>query len=370
MTRTRRSAYPKWLTYTEDGADAWRAIIPIVVLCCCCLQLLKGAERYPSSTEPAPGAYAGRSVLGTAVAGPTSSSRVFVGVISKSNNSALRQAIRDTWGGDERLAAVMFFVLRPHSNATFRALREEGFMCNDVFVVSSEYEDSPSSITLATLEMLNMASVVPGITHVLKVDDNSFMRVNRLHEVLQELPSERLYGGSAFISEQAVSPQDHGRYWPAHLGHPDEERLPYYASGPSILLTIDLVRRISAGAAHAVTPPDNLPLQETVAVGLWIDFIRQEVAGGLEYVPLPFDSAVCHPDDPLSHLDLAHWPSPVEGQRCLFSDTCKDRCAPTDDLSVRRHLPGSRGKRNGSATMTERRHDRHRRVVHDISMLV
>eukprot|EP00775_Hariotina_reticulata_P010049 gene10049-10205_t len=121
--------------------------------------------------------------------------RLLAGILSRSNNSVVREAIRDTWGKDEQLAAVMFFVLRPRLNASFNALREEAVVRQDVFVISSEFEDSPGSSALATLEMMKIAYVMPGITHLLKTDEGCFVRVGDLLDAIESSPSKLLYGG-------------------------------------------------------------------------------------------------------------------------------------------------------------------------------
>jgi hypothetical protein len=106
--------------------------------------------------------------------------RVFVGVLSSAANSKSRQIIRQTWGADPLLAAsgsrVMFFCLRPSSNAAFRELRREAAAARDIFV-TSEVAEGYYNITYAVLDILKVAAALSdGFSYVVKTDDDVYLR--------------------------------------------------------------------------------------------------------------------------------------------------------------------------------------------------
>lgn len=62
-------------------------------------------------------------------------------------------------------------------------------------VVLPHTQESYFNITHQTLEMCRMAAMDPAITHLLKVDDDSYVHVDRLVFRLQRLPRAKLFAG-------------------------------------------------------------------------------------------------------------------------------------------------------------------------------
>lgn len=135
----------------------------------------------PTSTHQT--AYGGRNI------------RVFVGVLSRSYRHDMRQAIRQTWGGHNQLERVMFFVMRPHNSSDFKALRAEARQFGDV-VVTSEIMESYHNGTYSVISIFRVAAALADrITHVLKTDEDCYVRVPLLVQMLQQLPGQWLYAG-------------------------------------------------------------------------------------------------------------------------------------------------------------------------------
>ena len=62
-------------------------------------------------------------------------------------------------------------------------------------VVLPHTQESYFNITHQTLEMCRMAAMDPAITHLLKVDDDSFVHLEKLMSRLQRLPREKMFAG-------------------------------------------------------------------------------------------------------------------------------------------------------------------------------
>lgn len=62
-------------------------------------------------------------------------------------------------------------------------------------VVLPHTQESYYNITHQTLEMCRMAAMDPAITHLLKVDDDTYVHVKKLMIRLQALPRDKLFAG-------------------------------------------------------------------------------------------------------------------------------------------------------------------------------
>jgi hypothetical protein len=62
-------------------------------------------------------------------------------------------------------------------------------------VVLPNIQESYFNITHQTLEMCRMAAMDPAVTHLLKVDDDSYVHVTKLMARLKALPREKMFAG-------------------------------------------------------------------------------------------------------------------------------------------------------------------------------
>jgi hypothetical protein len=196
--------------------------------------------------------------------------RVFVGVLSTAANSVLRSTIRATWGADERLARVMFFVLRPRDPAAFQELQREAAAHRDL-AVTSEIEEGYRNITHSTLALFRAAAALGRtVTHVLKADDDSLVRVSVLLGALQAMPQQLLYAGWPLRVGSKI-PREAGSKWRVpYEAWPHSERV-RYAWGVGYVLSADLVALIAAGVPHLVMRHRHLVPVEDIATGLWVE---------------------------------------------------------------------------------------------------
>lgn len=236
---------------------------------------------------------------------------LFVGVLSASRNFKARQAIRQTWGADARLTRVMFFILRPKSNATFLRLQDEAVEYGDI-QVTSEIVESYNSITHSTLSIFRAAAAVgPQVKLVMKTDDDSYIRVPLLLEALRDTPREWLYAGWPMYPTAIPRPPG---YWGIAYDNWPENSTVKYGWGAGYLLSVDLARRIAAGAPHIIMPYNNLVRLEDYAVGLWVDALSQLHDVPVHYHVWEYNSTDCD-----STTVLMHWQKPAD-LRCVHAN--------------------------------------------------
>lgn len=132
--------------------------------------------------------------------------RVFVGVLSRTGSIIQRNAIRRTWASDMRLARVMFFVLRPRSEQVVHDLINEAATYGDM-VLTPELE-SYYNTTYSVVNMLKVAAgMADHITHLLKTDEDVYVRVPLLLQTLQKLPETWLYAGKVWETKVDRNPK-------------------------------------------------------------------------------------------------------------------------------------------------------------------
>jgi len=253
--------------------------------------------------------------------------RPMISVMTRSNSSAVRQAIRDSWAKDRRLAKVMFFSMRPKSEDSFRELRAESVKYHDLVIVSHAIEGINSSAD-ATLHMLKAAVVLGSeITHVVKMDEDCFVHIENLIDALADAPKQWMYGGNPFITGDTL--EKHKSQEPgmnlSKSSWPPSTVLPAYAAGYGVAFTLDLVKHMAAGA-HMTMPPTNPIWLEDAATGIWVKFIGQEQQVNINYHKMPFDHDGCSLSSAVMRLDKRTFPSLVEAHRCLYSGDCAGRC--------------------------------------------
>ncbi|KAK9804299.1 hypothetical protein WJX72_005528 [[Myrmecia] bisecta] len=173
--------------------------------------------------------------------------RLFVGVLTAAKNRAARDAIRETWATDKRLHRVMFFAAKPRDEQLFDELRREASELHDVVVLPTIWE-AYFNITHQTLEVCRIAAADPAVTHVLKVDDDSYVRIHRVLESINRNLQDRTFIG--WIEDPGGGPhRDPANQWFVSEDEWPSDKYPPWAHGTGYILTKDLVDEIAAGAA-------------------------------------------------------------------------------------------------------------------------
>jgi len=149
-----------------------------------CLSAEAGAEAATQKQPPT-----GNRLPATAKAA-AADPKVLIGVTSKSSNAKQRAAIRRTWGADRRIWQLLFVVARPASDAALAKLRREASKHGDLTILYHVLEHY-RNITYQSLEVVRAAHLAQRrITHVLKTDDDCYVRVPELLAFLRTLPSD------------------------------------------------------------------------------------------------------------------------------------------------------------------------------------
>lgn len=176
--------------------------------------------------------------------------RVVVGMLSRPNRTT-RQAIRDTWGGDRRLARVMFFILAPNTPEGLRELQDESRTYKDLVVVSDVNESYHT--TVYALVQLNRvaAGIADRITHVLKRMRTVMSACQCSWRSFSSCPNNgclpMLLAGRQEV--QPVSRQPGWRWEVSRDNWPTDEPIKI-VWGTAMVTTVDLVVLLAAGGVH------------------------------------------------------------------------------------------------------------------------
>lgn len=225
--------------------------------------------------------------------------RLFVGVLSRPRHITARDVIRTTWGADRRLERLMFFTQRPKDDAIFKELRTEATTMKDLVISSEIYEDY-YNITYSVLEIFRTAARMgDAITHVLKTDEDVYVRLSLLLPALDAMPRQWLYAGAP-MGEGSVIRTKGIRFVP--YSNWESDKPVRYAFGWGYVVTIDIAEEIAAGAAHMIMPGNNLLIIEDVAVGYWVQYIGDEKKVNINYNGSVRISESCGPKDVFYHI--------------------------------------------------------------------
>lgn len=198
--------------------------------------------------------------------------------------------MRETWGSDAWVARLKFFVLRPQNDTQFLQLRQEAVKEGDMVVVSHVYNHY-NNITYAVLEIFKAAALLGGdLTHVVKTDDDAYVRWSLLLPALNTMPRQWLYAGAPMLPGSVFR----GSTWHAvtyqNWARDDRVR---YGFGLGYVVSMDIVQHLAAGAPHVIMPGDNLLIIEDMSMGYWVDFVGKENNVAINYRVIEHSLANC-----------------------------------------------------------------------------
>lgn len=225
--------------------------------------------------------------------------RLFAGVLTAAKNHRARQAIRESWGSHPGLHRLLFFSAKPSDELMFDSLRREAAAEGDVVVLPSIWE-SYHNITYQTLEVLRFAAADRDTTHVLKADDDSYVRLDRLLARIEAAPNSRMFMGA--IEDPGGGPhRDPTSQWYITTQEWPSERYPPWAHGAGYVLSQDLVREIAAGAALQSSNHSLFKLED-ISAGAWVEYVGKALKWNINYVRDPsFNYNGCDQYDTVSH---------------------------------------------------------------------
>lgn len=172
-----------------------------------------------------------------------------------------REELRKNWLQKKTKDVQIRFVIGTAkiSDAEIKQLKEEHSQYKDLLLLTT-VEDAFKSLTRKVLEMMVWADNNVEFDYMLKVDDDSFVRLEALQRELQSKRKERLYWG--FFDGRAHVHRS-GKY-----GEPDWvlcDRYIPYALGGGYVLSSDLVHFVARNAPYL-----KLYHAEDVSLGTWL----------------------------------------------------------------------------------------------------
>lgn len=242
-----------------------------------------------------------------------SSITLYIGVVSGASNRARRLAIRQSWGSDPRLERVVFVISRPAGGAALlSSIREEAMQYRDIILLGHVHEHY-YNITHQTLEVYRSAFAYGRpLTHIMKCDDDSYIHVGRLLELLVAHPHARTFVGK--VSPTYSPDRSMGSKWFVSKEEWLEDQANIsWANGPGYVLTADIAFQLAAGAAVQCMPKKLFRLED-IATGIWLDCLAKEQGWLLHAVSDDrFNVVGCAEGDIVSHYQ-----SPSQ-MACMFA---------------------------------------------------
>ena len=192
----------------------------------------------------------------------TSARSVLVCVSSAAVNRERRAAIRETWGSHPSLRVLFFFGFEFKQQAK---LIEEAQIHGDI--VQYDFVDGHRNATLKTTSMIHWAQRHrwPHRTHVLKIDDDTFLNTRLLFMHLDNYFNAPALYGSCFEDIEPVRNPASEYYvsWDEY----QPARFPPYLSGALYLLHEQVIESISTEMCEV----DYLAMEDVYITGLVAD---------------------------------------------------------------------------------------------------
>jgi len=245
-----------------------------------------------------------------------------VGVLSASANLPQRNAIRAGWGASPEICHLKFFIATSKDWGIVRKVQMEGDQYKDIVLV--DVAESYDNITHQTLDIFKILTVDPLVAHVMKVDDDTYVRMGLLSKFLRE-NQERFKGIDTFagyLARVSRPIRDVNSKW--YMSHSDwpYEYYPIWAHGAGYILSANLARAIGNGAA-ALSLKGKILHLEDVSTGIWVDYVIKSLHKNVEMI---HDTRFNFKWGPCLDTDfISHYASP-ELQGCLAAKMKCSEC--------------------------------------------
>ncbi|KAF8762842.1 hypothetical protein HU200_009009 [Digitaria exilis] len=199
---------------------------------------------------------------------------LLIGIFSTANNFKRRMVIRRTWMQYDTVrqgaVAVRFFVGLHTNLMVNEELWNEAQTYGDIQVLP--FVDYYSLITWKTLAICIYGTSAVTAKHVMKTDDDAFVRVDEIQSTIKQLNVSNglLYGRINSDSGPHRNPESKWyiskKEWP-------EEKYPPWAHGPGYVVSQDIARKINIWykARHL-----KMFKLEDVAMGIWVNDLKKD----------------------------------------------------------------------------------------------
>ena len=183
-------------------------------------------------------------------------------VMSAPANKERRQVIRQTWASTLPEHVKILFVLgTKFVKYDIKTLSIEEWKTNKDMISLPNLEDNYKQLTIKVIQAMKRIQNKFAFAYLLKVDDDTFVRVRELLSVLQTKPRERLYWGFFLNGSSIFKEGPYAEHKPYMCG----DKYVSYALGGGYALSKDLVTYITDNS-------DILKIyaNEDVSVGTWL----------------------------------------------------------------------------------------------------
>ncbi|KAK2721707.1 beta-1,3-galactosyltransferase 1-like isoform X2 [Artemia franciscana] len=159
-----------------------------------------------------------------------------------------RLAIRDTWGSAFKNSSynghnlvLAFIVGRPLNSSLESRIIAENNAFNDI--IQEDFIDTYENLTLKSVMLLKWADTYcKGAEFVLKIDDDVYLDLDNLLNLLNMYGKKRLIGGSLFCNAAPIRSQSSKWYCPKHI-FPGSV-YPPYVSGTTYVMSGDIIHSL------------------------------------------------------------------------------------------------------------------------------
>jgi len=239
--------------------------------------------------------------------------KLLIGILASYDRANRREAVRETWlkyaKDRESEWTYKFFLATPSDPAKWDEAQKENEKHGDIEFL--DFVDSYRNLSLKTLGITRWAVNNYNFEHLMKTDDDAFVRIDRLMKTLDSAPKEKYFAG---ISNGAYTPdRDPGSayYVPADL-FPGSSG-PNVITGAGYILSYDCVQFM---AKKSLEPNLKvLPLEDVNTAVILSEFGVTGVGMG------GFLRGLC----PCSNdMVLTHWCSPDQLRRFYENSLHRD----------------------------------------------
>ncbi|OAY76485.1 putative beta-1,3-galactosyltransferase 19 [Ananas comosus] len=202
---------------------------------------------------------------------------LFIGILSAANHFAERMAVRKSWMSAVRKSpnvVTRFFVALNGRKEVNLELKKEAEFFGDIVIVP--FMDSYDLVVLKTVAICEYGVKVVSAKHIMKCDDDTFVRIDSVLKEVKKVPSDRsLYVGNINYYHK---PLRSGKWAVTYEEWPEED-YPPYANGPGYVVSSDIANYV---VSEFVNQKLRLFKMEDVSMGMWVE--KFNISQPVEYI--------------------------------------------------------------------------------------
>ncbi|CAN8231205.1 unnamed protein product [Cochlearia groenlandica] len=198
---------------------------------------------------------------------PSTSFRLFIGVLSATSHFSERMAVRKTWMQhpsvkSSDVVARFFVALNPRKEVN-AMMKKEAEYFGDIVILP--FMDRYELVVLKTIAICEFGVQNMTVPYIMKCDDDTFIRVESLlKEIEQVSPEKSLYMGNLNLRHR---PLRTGK-WAVTWEEWPEAAYPPYANGPGYIISSNIAKYIVSQNSKQKL---RLFKMEDVSMGVWVE---------------------------------------------------------------------------------------------------